>query len=155
MDRRQRYSRNPWVRLIYLYQADKWPKLVREKFWCSALEYRDRAFIAAFVVQNGLDVNSFIEALEYCNPYTNAQKIRKIVDIIEYLSGPGEEAVLRRSRYYSYDLYHGEVLDLNGGRRSGEERDYASWVTRSGLAAAYVSPCQGALRQQREAERRV
>lgn len=143
MDRRLRHSRNPWVQLIHVYSADKWPKLVREKFWCSGLEYRDRAFIASFAVQNGIPSSMYMEALEYCNPNCTAQRSYQIFQLIEYLSGNTAEVHIRRARYYAFDLYHQEVLDLNGNRRGQNEFAYRDWVRRSGLAADYVSPCQG------------
>lgn len=106
---------NPWLLLQdVLPPATQWPALTRRKFWCSNLNYADRAYLAAFGFLNGVSPELLIEVLQFCNTAATPQKLIKIRDLYSYWSVPGILGVQRRSRYYSYNFYFNFVTDLNG-----------------------------------------
>lgn len=93
--------------------ANTWPAIVRYKFWCSDLGYRDRAFIAAFAYCNGAPPQMLIDTLAVINRRSTPVKLRKILDLFVYWDHP-VEGFNRRERYFSYDLILRRLVTLNG-----------------------------------------
>lgn len=115
---RRSLHENPWIQLQEVVPAaSQWPELMRRKFWCSNLAYKDRVLIAAFGFQNGIDPDLLVQCLYFVNSYFNADKEYRIRRLYEYWSGDSPDVVNRRSRYYAYDFVVGRVVDLNGQNR--------------------------------------
>lgn len=94
------------------FPVEFWPQGMHYKWRCSNLGYSHRIYITAFAYINDLDVQLLVNSLRYCNSFCTQAKLRKIVDIYDWLNHEvfGYE---RRSRYYSYCLGHRMVHDLN------------------------------------------
>lgn len=109
------FLNNPWLRFQDIVPPNM-PQLVRTKIWCSNLEYRDRAFLAAFFYANGVSPDLASEVLYFCNTYANRDRVRKILDLFIYWDHP-VEGFDRRSRYYAFNCILDRVVDLNGNPR--------------------------------------
>lgn len=123
----RRESVESWqiVRDIYDSTTENYSRLLRTKTICGPLNYRDRVFIAAFGYYNGVDPNLLKEALYLNNNYTEL-KIRKILDLYDYWNGlrcSEGEASTRRSRYYTYSVYHKYFVTLNGEKYTLRSRN--------------------------------
>lgn len=103
---------------VYDCSTTNYSRLLRSKTICGTLSYRDRVFIAAYCYYNGVDPNLLEEAL-HLNANATAIKICKIIDLYNYWNGirtTQEEATRRRSRYYTYSVYHRSFVTLNGDK---------------------------------------
>lgn len=126
-DREERISSNPWLLLQeYIGPADSWPAIVRKKFWCSDLRYRDRAFFASLIYGNGLPVEEVINCLRFTNSAASVKKLNQIRAVHSWLGDESEAGALRRHHYYYYDFFSRSVLTLNGERRASTGLRFSS-----------------------------
>lgn len=114
-----RLRNNPWALFINDF-GDRIPVLLRRKLYCGVLNYHNRVFVVSFWFLNGLHIDSLINILSYVNITVTPQRLFKCHQLYVWLGEQSPEGFERRRRYFSYNLYHGVVTNLNGDPRDIE-----------------------------------
>lgn len=110
-----RKTSNPWLVLQeQIGPASYWPNILRKKFWCSNLGYKDRAYFAAFIVGNGLDLDFLLEVLSFTNSSASEKRKKQIRAVVEWLSEDSAAGQKRREKYFYYDWFRRRVFFLSG-----------------------------------------
>lgn len=111
-----------------LFDFERWPGLMKRKFYCSNLHYKDRACVAAFGFINGWTPELLCGFLKLVNPAAIERKLQKIRDLYLYWDFENltddvqrDEVEERRCRYFAFDLILGRVVDLEGHNRHGRD----------------------------------
>lgn len=125
---------NPWTEFVsdYLLTNGHWAQLLRRKFFCSDLMYRDRAYFAAFGFLNGIDPDHLLDILKFCNRHYNPDRAEKIRALYKYWEGSDHQAFSRRKKYYAYNFSQKKVTDLNGDIRNSPTATYERYQYRNG-----------------------
>lgn len=119
--RRHRLNAKAWIVIQeHFGPAEDWPSLIRRKFWCSNLEYKDRAWFAALAVGNGCNIELMCDVLRECNSYATQIRLNKIKVVYDWLNLASYEGIRRRSNYFYYDFWSRRVLNCNGDRRDNQ-----------------------------------
>lgn len=102
-------------------------RMMRWKFFCSPLNYRDRCFFAAFAYINGIHIEVILEVLRFTNRHNltdqRADKIRRVFEWFRIDAGA-------RERYYGFNCVENRITNLNGQileRDAVRQRD--TWMT--------------------------
>lgn len=119
--------RNGWAQVADELGLANGPAHIVYKIHCSDLEYKDRAFLAAFFFRNGVPPHRAVEILRMFNIAATRVKTDKILGLYDWWGyndamyghedDPIVERYYRRCRYYAYDVALGRVVDLNGHLR--------------------------------------
>lgn len=100
------------------------PTLIYCKMFKSSLNYKDRAFFAAFVYQNPMffdeDGEIVFRAIRSVNPNWDETRDYEMRQVLRWLRS-AEEGDEKLCRYYAYDINEGRVLDLAKHSRHIEE----------------------------------
>lgn len=108
------------------YPYNDWPAGMCDKMFRTDLNYTNRVYVAAFGYYNGLDREILLDILDLCNPTYTQARGRKIFDLYSYwgLENADQDFyVERRSRYFTYCMLAGLVVDLNGNPRQRQNED--------------------------------
>lgn len=113
---------HPWTQLLDdLGHVFRESRFMRLKFFCSTLNYADRAMFAAFIYLNGLGVNWILDVLASVNIHANPYRLNQISAVVEWLENNPE----RHADYYALNLQEGHVTNLLGEHRdAGTGRIY-------------------------------
>lgn len=109
------------MRNIYLQVQDLigeknlWPYNIRYLLWKCDYSYSVRVKLASFFYLNGLNANETVRLLNFCRGLHPLSEV-KLYKLFDYWNDPNL-GVIRRSRYFSYDLLRQTSCDLNGNVR--------------------------------------